>query len=404
MTLPNKGGLMGKRRLPYVLLTHPLEHIQIVRAKNAHIWDSNGHRYADFESGIWCAALGHGHPSIRKVLYNQLKQLIHVGKRFTNEPAGIAARALLELLPWQGGKALFLSSGSEAVELSIRIARIVANRPKLLTFSQSYLAAFGEAGTFLGHPDWVKIDLASCIQCMEWACSMKCGTLAAIDFSRIAAFVLEPGCSGGRILFPPHRVVEWLASRIQSGGGLIIVDEVTTGLGRTGRTFGFEHYRIVPDIVAVGKALGNGYPISAVAVSKSVASALETKAFSYVQSHLNDPLGCAVAAEVIRLIRKEKLVSRAAHLGKLFLERLGRISSHSDVAEVRGRGLMIGVEFKYADQNVEGRLTGVWRTMLERGFILGITPRANVLRFLPPLTIPEDEIMAAVDNLEEVLA
>ena len=210
---------MGKHRLPYVLLTHPLEQIQIVRARNAHIWDSNGHRYTDFESGIWCAALGHGHPSIRKILHRQIKQLIHVGKRFTSEPARIAARGLLELLPWQEGKALFLSSGSEAVELSIRIARIVANRPKLLTFSQSYFAAFGEAGTFLGRRDWVKIDLHSCLQCTEWVCSMKCRILAAIDFSRIAAFVLEPGCSGGRILFPPDKVVEWLASRIQSGGG-----------------------------------------------------------------------------------------------------------------------------------------------------------------------------------------
>jgi len=395
---------MRKRRLPHLLLTHPLENIQFVRASNAHVWDSKGRRYTDFESGLWCAALGHGHQSLSKVLCNQLGELMHTGKRFTNELAEVAARELLELLSWPEGKALFLSSGSEAVELSVRISRAVARKPKLLAFSQSYLAACGEAGAFLSHPDWVKLDLVSCLQCPEQVCSVKCKVLAPIDFSCIAAFILEPGCSGGRILFPPDKVVGWLARRIQSGGGLIVVNEVTTGLGRTGRMFGFEHYKIVPDIVALGKALGNGYPVSAVAASKSVADELETRAFSYVQSHLNDPLGCAVAAEVIRLLKKEKLVSRAARLGKVFLERLKRIKSQPVVAEVRGRGLMIGVEFTRAESKVEDGLIKIWRTMLKRGFVLGITPGANVLRFLPPLTIPEDEIEAVVDNLEDVVS
>jgi len=395
---------MRKRRLPHLLLTHPLENIQIVRASNAHIWDSMGRRYTDFESGIWCAVLGHGHPSLSKVLCSQLRELMHVAKRFTNQLAGVAARELLGLLRWPEGKALFLSSGSEAVELSVRISRAVARKPKFLAFSQSYLAAFGEAGAFLSHPDWVKLDLVSCLQCPEQVCSVKCKVLAPIDFSCIAAFVLEPGCSGGRILFPPDKVVGWLAIRIQSDGGLIVVNEVTTGLGRTGRMFGFEHYKIVPDIVALGKALGNGYPVSAVAASKSVADELETRAFSYVQSHLNDPLGCAVAAEVIRLLKKEKLVSRAARVGKAFLERLRRIKSHPVVAEVRGRGLMIGIEFTRAEPKVEDWPTKIWRAMLKRGFVLGITPGANVLRFLPPLTIPEDEIEAVVDNLEDVLS
>jgi acetylornithine aminotransferase len=180
---------------------------------------------------------------------------------------------------------------------------------------------------------------------------------------------------------------------------------VTTGLGRTGTWYGFQHYALQPDIFALGKGLGNGYPVSAVAMTREVAERLEDSAFHYAQSHQNDPLACAIAREVIAVIREEELVERSDRVGAYFLgemERVGR--RHGVVKEVRGRGLMMAMEFGgQGGQDERFSLGWVYRQLMESGFLVGYKPVANLLRFYPALIIGEGDIAPFLEDLDPVL-
>ncbi len=194
-----------------------------------------------------------------------------------------------------------------------------------------------------------------------------------------------------------------LGKEIKAAGGLIVVDEVTTGFGRTGAWFGVEHFDIEPDIIAVGKALGNGYPVSAVAMRRDIGNRLERRNFYYVQSHQNDPLGCAIAGEVIAVLEEEDLISRSRDAGAILLEKLSQLKvEHPIVSGVRGLGLMMGLEFEPFTPGGDF-IEKIFEKMLDRGYVLGVNPNRFMLRFLPPLTIGESDIVAMCDTLGEVL-
>lgn len=165
--------------------------------------------------------------------------------------------------------------------------------------------------------------------------------------------------------FPPKQLVHAIAERVKQAGGLLMANEITTGMGRTGRWFGFQHYDIQPDIVALGKGLGNGYPVSAVAMRQDIAEKLEAGGFHYAQSHQNDPLGCAVAQEVIAVLREGNWVERGNNVGGEFLERLKQSAEkHGMVKEARGRGMLLGLEL-YPREIFSA--TTAYRALLDKG-------------------------------------
>jgi acetylornithine aminotransferase len=300
------------------------------------------------------------------------------------------------------GKCVFLSSGSEAVEFGVQVARRLTEQPLLLTLSDSYLAAYGSAGR--KSPDeWISFDWSVCTACSHAEqCDPACRHLRKIPFERIGGLVFEPGSAGGLVRFPPTRLVQALAERVKQAQGLIVVDEVTTGLGRTGAWCGFEHYNLQPDVVALGKGLGNGYPLSAVALAGHIPGRLEDSSFHYAQSHQNDPLGCAIAKEVITVLKEEALVERSARVGADFLQELQQVGERRDVVkDARGRGLMIALEFKHDDR--VSWATSTYRRLLEHGFLVGCKPAFNVVRFYPPLTIGEEDIARLLEELERIL-
>jgi acetylornithine aminotransferase len=166
--------------------------------------------------------------------------------------------------------------------------------------------------------------------------------------------------------------------------------------------YGFQHYDLRPDIVALGKGLGNGFPVSAVVMTHDVADRLENSAFLYAQSHQNDPLGCAVAKEVITVIREEGLIKRSNRVGTHFAQKLKQLGvRHKIVKEIRGRGLMLGLELE--GNSDPPLVTSMHRQLLERGIIVGYSPAANFLRFYPPLTIGEHDIAQLTRNLDHIL-
>lgn len=389
--------------MDHILKCHPFVKSDFVRGSGPYLYDAAGDRYIDFEAGVWCTLLGHGHPTINQVIKAQIDRIAHLGYRYENFVAEEAAVELLRTLELPDGKCVFLSSGSEAMEFAVQAARSATGRRRLLAFSQSYFAAYGHAGR-RDTSDWINLDLTACLKCPESRRCHECRTVKDIPFEKLAAFVLEPGSASGSVRFPPARLVHYLAENVARHNGLLVVDEVVTGLGRTGLWYGFNHYGLRPDIIACGKGLGNGYPVSAVALRRTAAERLEQRRRDYVQSHQNDPLGCAVAAEVIRTIREEGLVRRSADLGAFLQERLREIGRDSDlVTEVRGRGLMAAVQ-------LSGGIAGasasefVFREMLRRRMLIGYDRPTNVIRFLPCLTIPEQDIAALACNLTAVLA
>lgn len=382
--------------MKHLLRTHDISRTDLIRGHGCHLFDRNGNRYVDLESGIWCVALGHSHPRITAVARRQLGRVVHLGTRHPSPLAETAAVALLERLALCGGKCLFLSSGSEAMAFALRAAGVVTRRPLFLTLAGSYLGAYEPFARRERH-GWLEVDWDSCGACARG--DLSCRHLAAIPFDDVAAFVLEPGSASGTVQPPPARLVTNLASSLRRHGGLLVANEVTTGLGRTGTWFGFEHYGLRPDIVALGKALGNGFPVSAVAMRDGLAQALEKTGFRYAQSHQNDPFGCAVALEVLAVLEDEKLIERSRRLGELFLRGLDALAdSTGGMAAARGRGLMVALQLH--EQIPAPQLAA---DLMELGFLAGSDQSANLLRFFPPLIIDEEDIQTLLLALERLL-
>lgn len=389
---------MSKHQLEHILQCHPIARTDISRGCNTDLFTRDGAKIVDFEAGTWAAALGHSHPRINSIIIGQIEKIMHTHYKLTSDMAEDLAINLVELLNWKDGKAIFLSSGSEAVELGMRLARLVSRGDKMLTFQSSYLSAYPSTSFPRQENAWVQVDHQQCNGCRKTECS-SCSVLSELDFAGIAAFIFEPGNSGGRVLLQPNKLVKFLAREVKKQGGLIVANEVTTGLGRTGKWFGYNHYDLEPDIVTLGKALGNGYPISAVVIKKAVASSVESSNFVYAQSHQNDPLGCAIANEVIAIIKEKNLIKRTSEVGAFFLRQLNMLQQECPIIkEVRGRGLMIALELTISDVT-----ENVFEKMLAKGYFIGTAPAANVLRFYPALTVSKKDILGVCKALKEVL-
>jgi acetylornithine aminotransferase len=297
---------------------------------------------------------------------------------------------------------VFLSSGSEAVEFGVQALRQITRRPRLLTLVDSFLSSYGSAGR-KDPREWSLFDWSRCPDCpCRDTCDRHCPDLTAIPFEEIAGFVFEPGSSSGLVRFPPRACVRTLAEMTRAHGGFIQINEVTTGMGRTGRWFGYQHYGLEPDLISMGKGLGNGYPISAVALAAGIRPRLDQIDFHYSQSHQNDPLGCAVAREVLVVFEEQEIVERGRQLGNHFLGQLKELQSKQNaIFQVRGRGAMMAVELQ-PDLN-GNRIDALHHQLLERGFVVGRRPSLPVFRLDPPLVFPRSEIDNFIKNFGEIL-
>jgi len=382
--------------MDHILECHEIVKTDFVSGQNCYLYDAEGKKYTDFESGTWAAALGHNHPRVNRRMEMQLEQIAHLGTRYPSFLAEEAAIAVLDVVGMEDGKCVFLSSGSEAVEFGVQIARRVTGKQLLLTFQNSYLSAYGSAGE-KSAGEWHLFDWTTCTH------TDPCGCLEKIPFESIGGFVFEPGGSGiGFVKFPPGPIVQEIVQRVRMAGGLVVANEITTGMGRTGKWFGFQHYSIQPDIVAIGKGLGNGYPVSAVAMRLDVAEKLEASGFHYAQSHQNDPLGCAVAQEVIAILREENWVEKGNYVGTYFLEGLKRLGEkYAIVKEARGRGALLALEFH---PHSSFSAVSAYRALLEKGFLVGYYPAGNILRFDPSLTMEEENVTHLLESLDNILA
>jgi acetylornithine/N-succinyldiaminopimelate aminotransferase len=392
------------------LFVRPEEPITAIWSKGTRVMTKEYGELVDMESGCWAAILGHSHPDVVRVIHEQVDTLYHTHQFFETEHPDKLVEELTKaanLATKYSGT--FLSSGGEAVSLAVKLTEVLTGRSKKLCMNITYLGACAD----LRHPRdnmyWDDLDVTGCLKCgeqkaNELSCS-TCGCFNHLDFSQYAAFVFEPGNSGGLVLPPPEKLVSFLAEKVRNSGGLLVVNEITTGFGRTGKWFGFQHYKFfndefnAPDFIALGKGLGNGYPISAVLARESLAIAAEETGFRYVQSHTDDPIGCRIAREVVKVMVEEDIVSNGFRNGEFFRLRLVDVATKTKgIKEIRGRGMM----------NVVILETGVsayetFKGLLAAGYFCGYSEQLGFIHLYAPLIISREEIASFCTALELVL-
>ena len=267
------------------------------------------------------------------------------------------------------------------------------DKPFFLCLNNYFVSSYGISAA-RSKKNWISLDLS------EYNGNPS-DFLEDVPFDKIGAFIFEPGNASGTVKLPPKKLIKAIEDKVKENGGIIVVDEVTTGTGRTGKWFGFEHYNMQPDIVSFGKGIGNGYPVSVIALTKHISDLAEKSGFKYAQSHQNDPLGCAVVKEVISVIENNNFIQRSAKMGTVLDYELQLIlKKHKCVKEVRGIGLMYVMEFQQ-DENFP--LEKIHKELFDAGYITGVNVPANLLRFYPPLTIEEDQIKSMTNALDIIL-
>jgi 4-aminobutyrate aminotransferase-like enzyme len=386
--------------------TNPLQEITLVRGQGCTVWDEAGKPYLDFLSGTWCNVLGYGHPRWVEAIQHQVSKLAHVGAPFPTEEVGGALSKLGEILPPTLNRAVFLNTGSEAVELALKMARAATGANGIVVIEKGYygattyalaLSEAGRAAPYLPRlgnvhrlptPTCQRCPAGRSWPCEDFACLESLRVLANEGKGHIAAVIYEPVMAAGGVVVPPPGYGTQLRDLATRCGALLIAEEVTTGVGRTGRWFGFEHDGLVPDILVIGKAIGGGLPISAVVTTQEVEARCQG-VLRHVQSHQNDPFSGRIAGTVISILQEERLVERAAERGAYLLEGLKELQSKCPwIWEVRGKGLMLGVEL---EQKRAAEGTATFRRLLDAGFIVDYKSQTATFRLFPPYVISTQE-------------
>ena len=398
-------GLYRNNRIK--MFAAPNVSLTAIKASGTKIISKEFGELIDFESGCWAAVLGHCNDEIVETISAKAGLLFHTHQFFDTENPGALVKELTKAADLKGSyRGTFLSSGSEAVSLGVTLAQIITGRCKKLSFSISYLGTSPELRMPRDPHQWMDLDIEECLNCVkDWDCRI-CNKFNTIDFSEMAAFVLEPGNSGGLVLCPPEKLITFLTEAIRNAGGYVVVNEVTTGFGRTGKWFGFQHYDVfdseakAPDFIAMGKGLGNGYPISGLLVRSSLGEIIKATGFRYLQSHTDDPLGCIVARKVIEIMVKEDLVIQGNKTGDYLRSKLIEVFELTGgIREVRGRGMMNVVVL-----NKNHKAEDVFEALLKKGIFTGYSEAHNYIHLYPPLTINHQEIDELCSSLALILA
>ncbi len=406
------------------------------RAQGSWVWDRDGNRVLDFTSGQICSTIGHNHPRIVEAIRDACDRVLHLNSWMLSEEVIRLATRLAELLPAPLEKAIILNTGSESNEIAMRIAKLATGRYEILGVDQSFHGltagvasvtnSVGKQGygpqmpgsfalpapyTYrceirresLGHP--------GCGGCDRTCLEAGFDAFDEASEGALAGTIVEPVLSAGGVIDPPPGYLGRLAEATRARGGLLIVDEAQTAFGRLGTMFGFEQDGVVPDIVTVSKTLGGGLPLAATVISAELEERIVERGFIHVTSHVSDPLPSAVGLAVLDVVIEERLPERAAAMGTYLKAGLLELAErHPIIGEVRGRGLLVGVELvidratREPAEDLGARATD---ECLARGLSMNIVRHVganSVWRIAPPLTVSEAEIDLALSIMDDSLA
>jgi predicted acetylornithine/succinylornithine family transaminase len=378
----------------YVMNTYARLPVVFVKGSGTHLWDADGKDYLDFIGGIGVAAVGHAHPYVVEAIQNQASELIHVSNLFYTEPQAVLAEKLIDMT--YQGKVFFANSGAEANEAAIKLARKYARDADLgsyviMSAEDSFhgrtLATLAATGQPKKHEPFKPMP-SGFIQ-------TEFNNIKALEDAAtagLAAIMLEVVQGESGIKVADYAFVERAREICDKSGALLIIDEIQSGMGRTGKIFAFEHYDVDPDIITIAKGLGGGMPIGAVIASKKVHEVFAPG--DHGTTFGGSPIACSAALAAIRAIEDEDMVENAATMGSYLVNSLNTLRQSVDcVDDVRGLGLMAALELNVPQAGK------VVLDCLERGLVINKTSETT-LRFLPPLNITR----ADVDNLMTILA
>jgi 2,2-dialkylglycine decarboxylase (pyruvate) len=402
----------------------------IERAAGSYVYDSAGRGILDFTSGQMSAILGHSHPEIVDTIRSSAATLDHLFSGMLSRPVVDLARGLAEATPEPLQKVLLLTTGGEANEAALKLAKLYTGGYEIVSFSQSWHGMTSGAasatysagrrgygppapGNFAipapnayrsrwvtgGHHDWQgELDVA-----FDLVDRQSTGNLAAC--------IVEPILSSGGLIDLPMGYLRALQDKCAERGMLLILDEAQTGLGRTGTMFAFERDGVVPDILTLSKTLGAGLPLSAVITSAEIEQRCHERGYLFLTTHVSDPLPAAVGRTVMRIIERDRLHLAAVVLGQRLREGLLLLQErHECVGDVRGRGLMQGIELvtdrerKTPAGELGRRVTEICLSLGLHMNIVQLPGMGGVLRIAPPLTVSPTEIDLGLEILDQALA
>jgi 4-aminobutyrate aminotransferase-like enzyme len=372
----------------------------LVRGEGAYLFDADGRRYLDCYSGVTVMSAGHSNPEIIEAAIDQLRRLQHTTTIYLTEPVLELAQAIAELAPGPLRRSFFCASGSEANEGALLLATLATGRRECVYLRDGLHGRTKWAMSVTGLDMW-RTDPDPLVTALAAPGPRHPDSLAAVERllrrGTVAAVIAEPVQGNGGIVVPPDAYWPELRRLCSRHDTLLIADEIQTAWNRTGRWFATEHWHVVPDIVTVAKALGNGFPIAAYLTTDEVAAHYTRPGAATFGGNL---VSCRAALATLEFHRRHDLGRHSAALGARLLERLRELGRrHPAVAEVRGLGLMIGVELR------DGALTDlVLERLKDDGFLLGKTgPGRNVLTLMPPLVVAPQDLDAVADGLDRAL-
>ncbi len=403
----------------------PFPDLLVEKASGAVIVDRDGTEYLDFTSGQLCATFGHNHPALREAIVSSFARSVHSSSHLLSEEVIVLAEQLVALLPEPLSKVTLLTTGSEATEVGLKAVRMANDSWETIGVTRSYHGhtAGAAAVTFLprrrgtgpSQPGVHAIPAPYCFRCPLGASYPECGFscvdvgLGAVDAQRtsdVAALIIEPILSTGGMIDPPDGYFAHLRDRCDQRGIALVLDEAQTGLGRTGDMFAFEAHAIVPDVVALSKSLGGGFPLAAVVLTDEIAKGAEERGFRFLTSHMNEPSMAMIGLAMVALARDHVEAGTARTRGQLLSSGLAALVDDFEcVGDARGRGLLLGIEFvtdKQTNEPAPERAKAVELACRRRGLLVQ-TVSENTWRIAPPLTVTEGEIERALAIIRESL-
>jgi 2,2-dialkylglycine decarboxylase (pyruvate) len=401
----------------------------IERAAGSFVYDADDKPILDFTSGQMSALLGHSHPRIVSTVSRQVAQVAHLFSGMLSRPVVELAERLAALAPGLD-RVLLLSTGAESNEAAIRMAKLVTGKHEIVAFSKSWHGMTGVAASAtysagrkgygpaavgslaIPAPNSFRPRFKHADGSLDWRTELD-DAFDLVDSQStgsLAAFVAEPILSSGGILELPPGYLAALQQKCRERGMLLILDEAQTGIGRTGTMFAFQRDGVTPDILTLSKTIGAGLPLSAVMTTAEIEEEAHDKGFLFYTTHVSDPLPAAVGLAVLDVVEEEKLVERARHMGAKLFDGLSRLKQRYEcVGDVRGRGLLLGVEIvKDRKDRIPDHQLGaaIAAEAFRRGLSMNIVKlpgMGGVFRIAPPLTISEEELELGLKIIAEAI-
>ncbi|MEL7634831.1 MULTISPECIES: aspartate aminotransferase family protein [Sporomusa] len=397
--------------------------MQLVKGEMQYLYDHTGKQYLDCFAGVSVVNCGHCHPEITKAVCDQVMTLQHTCTIYLTENIVNLAQRLSQITPGRLQKTFFCSSGTEANEGAALLASIYTGKQEFISLRQGLHGRTKLTMSLTGLSMW-RTDTspvggisfapnAYCYRCpygkrhpeCDLACANELETIIKTTTAgQVAAFIAEPIQGNGGIITPPPGYFKRIKEILDKYNILLIIDEIQTGFGRTGKMFGIEHYGVEPDIMTMAKALGNGTPVGAFTARPEIADTYTRPGASTLGGN---PVTSAAALATLEVLTKNNLTAQAALLGEYLKQGLTELQKkHPLIGDIRGHGLMLGAEIVKPDKSpATEQLDRMLEEMKNRGFLIGKNgPDRNVMAFQPPLVITRDDLDNLLNNLADVLA